>query len=335
MTDVATADPSGQADGVLLLPLDQPEPLASGWAPLDDRGLIAASGDDAVAFLQGQLTQDMARVQAGLPLLAAHCTAKGRVASLLHALPAGDTLLLDLPGPLEAAALRRLRLYVLRAKVVLSPAAAHWSRIGLHGADTPGWLAQAGLPCPVAGEPVAVADDLRVAAWPGSRWIVYGPQGGLQALAVRLAAEGAPDRTGWLRAGLRAGLPEVLPETTELFIPQMLNLDQLDAISFRKGCYTGQEVVARAHYLGRVKRRLQAWRWTGPGEPAPGARLTLPAAPEGADRAVSAAAASTPADPTEGGSVAEVVLACTTGPGQGELLAVVRAPEPAAGTTPA
>ncbi|MBS0395069.1 MAG: folate-binding protein YgfZ [Proteobacteria bacterium] len=195
-----------------------PDPIPS--SPPAHRRLVVA-GRDAAAFLQGQLTQDVAAAGAGTALLAALLTAQGRVIATPWLLAEGDTLALVLPSALAEPVRAHLARYVLRAKLTLELA------------------------------------DLDAAA------------------RARLAAQvgAGPDHPGWPAALIAAGIPEVCAAGRELWVPQMLNLDLLGAISFKKGCYTGQEIVARTQHLGRIKRRMFRYAIGGAGVPLAGEAL--------------------------------------------------------------
>ena len=287
MTDAAVLPPHEHTETPLLLALADAPPLVSspaGWADLDDRGLLHVTGADAEAFLQGQLTQDLARVRSGHVLPAAHCTPKGRVSTLFRVWPASDGFLLDCPAELQAAAARRLRLYVLRAKVVITECAPAWCRTAVYGAEAPQWLAALGLTVPAPGDAPGAAAPHAVLALTGQRWLVLSTatEGAALRTALQACSHGGPGAQ-WPLACLRAGDPEVLSGSADAFIPQMLNLDQLDGISFRKGCYTGQEIVARSHYLGKVKRRMQHVAYLGSAPPQPGQMVAVGPARYAAD----------------------------------------------------
>src|SRR5580700_9385421 len=200
---------------------------------LQDLGALQFSGPEARNFLQGQVSNDLTRLAPGAILRAGLHSPQGRVLALLWlaALASGDVLAL-LPRELVPDMAAHLRRYLLRAKVELSDASAHYRVFGIDTADA-------------------------AQAWPeaylferGRRLLIQG--------ASELAPAGEPmSREQWRALDIAAAIPQVYAPTSGLFVSQMLNLDCIDAISFRKGCYTGQEVIARAHYRGRVKRRLQ------------------------------------------------------------------------------
>jgi folate-binding protein YgfZ len=196
-------------------------------------GVLAIRGADAARFLQGQLSTDTEKLAPGASTLAGLHNAQGRVVALLALVrPAPEEFLAALPWELIAPVAQRLGKYVFRAKV----------RIG-DESDAMRVLGAAAGTDPAAGVGIA---------WGGRRLLLV-PRG-----TERIDPDSS--LAAWERADVEAGLPQVFSATSESFVAQMLNLDLLGAIAFDKGCYTGQEVIARAHYRGRVKRRMQLWR---------------------------------------------------------------------------
>ncbi|MDX9741541.1 MAG: folate-binding protein [Gammaproteobacteria bacterium] len=250
--------------------------------PLDGFGLIAAAGADAASFLQGQLTCDMRLVDEARSLPGGYCTPKGRLLALPWILRRDDRYLLQLPASLLASTLTRLSRYVLRAQVTLE--VAPLAMLGLSGPEAPAILEAAGIPFAAGTGGVSHHGEHTVVRIPGPqpRFMLLAPAAALIALWPRLTAGARPaGAPAWDLLDVLTGLPRVLPETLEEFIPQALNLDLLGGIAFDKGCYTGQEIVARVHYRGTVKRRC--YLAAGPGEPpAPGTPVH---GPESADQA--------------------------------------------------
>ena len=203
---------------------------------LDDLRIVAITGSDRALFLQGQLTQDVAAAHADATVLAGWADAKGRLlfAGYLFSTrtPGEDALALLVPAELADTLLKRLRMYVLRAQ----------AQVSLLDLPIVGLL---GTPVPAAsGQAVRIQGE-------DGRQLLLGPA----ADAARSSAAASP-RSDWQLADIRAGIPTIAATTTGEFVPQMVNLDLLGGISFTKGCYTGQEIVARMKYLGRVKRRM-------------------------------------------------------------------------------
>lgn len=239
---------------------------------------LAVTGPDARSFLQSQLSSDLAEVTATHGQLSGWHDPKGRTLAFLRVLPAPDGFLLVMNAGLLEAVAKRMRMYVLRAKVTLAPAPA------VCGVPDPGDAPQgviAGLPMMPEPLSAACAAGVSLLRLPGrAGWLVVGEP-------ARVGADpDAAAEAAWARAEIEAGLPEVYPETSGEFVAQMLNLDRLGGISFTKGCYPGQEIVARAHHLGRVKRRARGFQAAAP-PPPPGTSLldsagtVLRAAPAG------------------------------------------------------
>jgi folate-binding protein YgfZ len=211
--------------------------MHSGWRLVTDLGLgvLRARGADASSFLQGQLSNDTSLLRSGQLQLSGYHSPQGRAIALLHLTPlAADDLLAILPLELVAAVVTRLSRYVLRAKVRITDDSAQWQLLGFRGAAPQ--LSGAALSLPYGS----------------ARHLVMVPH-------ADAAAHDAPDgtRDDWVACDIAAGLPQVYLATSEAFVAQMLNLDLTDGISLDKGCYTGQEIIARAHYRGQVKRRMQ------------------------------------------------------------------------------
>lgn len=247
-------------------------------------GIIRVSGPDARAFLQSQLSNDVLGL-GDASQLSAYCTAQGRMIALFRVVPREGELYLLLPHELLEPVLKRLRMYVLRAKVTLSDA-DNWAVLGLSGPQSAPLLRRAQLPAPAAPQAVT-ANDTTVLAISGlaPRYLLLGPQATIRALSAQLPAAALVGSSAWSWLDIRAGLPTIGAATTEAFVPQMANLDLLGGINFRKGCYPGQEIVARTHYLGRLKQRLyRASLPAGHALPPPGTTLSatnLPGQPAG------------------------------------------------------
>ncbi len=243
--------------------------------PLTQLGLIEARGADASAFLQGQLSNDVRKVGASQAQLSSYNTPKGRMLAVLHVLRDGDAFLLELHRSLLETTLKRLRMYVLRSKVTLAEAADR-ALLGVAGPGAATRLAALDLAVPVLPLGCAWTDGVGVMRRLGDapRYSVLAPAARLAQLQQRLAATaGAED--DWKRLDIEAGVPTVYPETQDHFVAQMCNLDALGGISFDKGCYTGQEIIARVHYRGAVKRHMSRVLTPQAGV-APGSSFALP-----------------------------------------------------------
>jgi len=249
---------------------------------LDSLGVLRASGADVVPFLQGQLSNDLERLAPERSLLAGYHNAQGRVIALLRLVQAAPgEVLAVLPRELAAAVASRLAKFILRAKVKVADESAAWQIAGIIApaeSASPATPPAGALPHSLHGVArFGGSIAVRVAAEPG-RWLLLSPVGAVSqphtpAALSELAP--APPAT-WERLSVAAGEPEVYAVTSEQFVAQMLNLDVLGAIAFDKGCYTGQEIIARAHYRGRVKRRMQRFLTDAPTALEPGGSSVLP-----------------------------------------------------------
>ena len=221
---------------------------ADGALPLPDWGLMLAQGTEAAAFLNGQLTQEMLHLGDDRARLAGYCSPKGRLLTTFIAWQmAPDTIALACSADLLPATLKRLSMYVLRAKCKLGDGSAAWPLYGLAGPSADALLRGALPAGDWARGSLGPAQVLRLPAAQGvSRYLWAG-------------AEAPPlpplhtDVWRWLE--VQSGVPRIVAATADQFVPQMLNLELLGGVDFKKGCYPGQEVVARSQYRGTIKRR--------------------------------------------------------------------------------
>ncbi len=237
-------------------------PLVSGDCLLTDLswlGIIEVSGEDKQTFLQGQLTNDINSVKQNTSQLSGLCTPKGRLRALFRIFSAHDKLYLQLPKPLLEETLKRLKMFVMMSQVELSNVSDSLIRIGLYGTQAEHCLQQYGLTLPDEVDAVSESKDIQIIRLAGeqARFECLGEDHKIQALWQALQDHAQLINTSqWRLLDIQAGIPNVFSPSKEAFIPQMLNLQALDAINFKKGCYTGQEVVARMQYLGKLKRRM-------------------------------------------------------------------------------
>ena len=245
--------------------------------PLPFLGALRVTGPDALSFLQGQLTSDVRLLADGRTQLAALNTPQGRVVALLRLRLVDGTVYALMPSELLEPVSALLRRFVLRSKVQLQVAMelqVGWAGTGAvpptTGAGDRG-RAHSTSPMPNAAAPSAVTFDYA----PGRRVFAAAadPWRSITGSDPLPAHPGV--RNQWLALDIADGLPQVFAATSGAFVPQMLNLDLLDAISFTKGCYTGQEIVARTQHLGRIKRRLLGYRLPPGPVPSPLAGLFL------------------------------------------------------------
>jgi tRNA-modifying protein YgfZ len=237
--------------------LEAREPADDFVADLPDLAVLRVGGKDAVDFLGGQLTSDVRALLPGQSQLAAWCTPKGRVIVVCRVLCLADQHLLVLPDDLAEDTLTRLKRYVLRSRVEVSDDRARWVAIGCVGPGLGAVLRErlGALPERPGGL-IEVAGLVVVAlAGYGPRYLVLGaaePVGALREAAVP-ALGSAP---AWRVLEILSGVPVIHRATSETYLPQMLNLEALGGLSFQKGCYPGQEVIARLQYRGEIKRRM-------------------------------------------------------------------------------
>jgi tRNA-modifying protein YgfZ len=272
------------------------------FSPLSHEGILAVRGSDAGKFLQGQLTCNINYLSLEHASLGARCMVKGRMQSSFRILPEGNGYLLAMASELLEPQLADLKKYAVFSKATLTDESAAWARFGLQSGDTA--LQALGLDLPPAAGSTARHDGLIAISVSADRAELWVPAAQADSVRQQLAAalpQGSLN--DWLLGQVRAGIGQVMGPTRELFIPQMINLQAVDGVSFKKGCYTGQEIVARMQYLGKLKRRQYRLALEQKDIPVPGTEIF---------------------SPTHGSSVGEVVLAASTGQGC-ELLAVLSA----------
>jgi folate-binding protein YgfZ len=291
------------------------------WIDLPDEGVLAARGPDARKFLNGQLSQQLLSLGAGETALAGLHNPQGRTLALLRIVADGpQDLLCVLPRSLLEGVLLQLRTYLLRSQVVLTDETPLWRVQGRWPA--PG-AAAAEAPTPLHWQHTSDGRQMRLerrdTATESSTADLASKDTSLErGLERALGSAQAAWRADWQRADIAAGVPRIHPATQGEFVAQMLNLDVLGGISFNKGCYTGQEVIARAHFRGRVKRRLQRFAVAAISE----ASSVGAAASTAADTTLVPGARVTLAD----GRDAVVVDRAAAHEGQVEFLAVARYP---------
>jgi folate-binding protein YgfZ len=203
-------------------------------ARLNRYGVLTVTGADARAFLHAQLTNDIANLPPDRAALAGWCTAKGRLLATMLVIPSADGFLLQLARDLDHAVAKRLSMFVLRSKVKVADETEAWAQYGVWDADLP-----------VSG---VAWDEGTVTVGLGERRFLK--------LGKNLSQSCAQSEERWTLLEIRAGRPWISAATQDQFVPQMVNLETIGGIDFQKGCYPGQEIVARAQYRGQVKRRM-------------------------------------------------------------------------------
>ncbi|MGC6371549.1 YgfZ/GcvT domain-containing protein [Pseudomonas sp. K2I15] len=245
------------------------------FCPLSHEGVLAVRGSDAAKFLQGQLTCNLNYLSDTQASLGARCTQKGRMQSSFRILLQGDGVLLAMATELLEPQLADLKKYAVFSKSKLTDESAAWVRFGVSQADQV--LASLGLELPAETDSMARSDELIAIRVSPGRAELWAPATQAETLRSQLAAQlQEGDLNQWLLGQIRAGIGQVMPQTRELFIPQMLNLQAVGGVSFKKGCYTGQEIVARMQYLGKLKRRLYRLSLNASELPEPGTQLFSP-----------------------------------------------------------
>jgi len=235
---------------------DTPTALPHGAVRLLDWGVIRAQGAEAAKFLHGQLTQDVEHLQEGEVKLAGYCSVKGRlIASFVMWRHGPEEVLLACSADLLPAVLKRLTMFVMRAKCKLSDASADLPLWGLAGpaaaqAATDGELLRL-ADAVVAGEPVARA------LWVGTA----------EASTPAPSPTGILDIEAWRWLEVHSGVARIVAATAEQFVPQMVNLELVGGVNFQKGCFPGQEIVARSQYRGTLKRRAYVLNGAEPLQP--------------------------------------------------------------------
>lgn len=274
--------------------------LAAGAvALLPGQAILAASGDDVVRFLHSQTTNDVEHQAPGEARWHGYCSPKGRLLATMLAWRDGDSMHLALPDAIAEPVRKRLTMFVLRAKVRFANETGSLAVLGLCGARVPAALSSIGLDAP---QPMAVSrgaegtvvglETISIDAAGSSkspessvstqadaslrRWLLIVPVSALESVWNALSRSLAPvDSVAWRWTVVRAAIAPIVGATSEQFVPQMVNFEATGGVSFTKGCYPGQEVVARSHYLGKLKRRTFLGRLPpGSPEPPPGADVT-------------------------------------------------------------
>ena len=226
-------------------------------ADLSQLGVIALRGEDTATFLQGQLTNDVRTLHADSAQWSGYCSPKGRLLGNFLMWRQGEDYCLQLSGDILPGVLRRLSMFILRAKVTARDASDESVRLVVAGRQALAAVTAALGAVPdapmrsvagEAGQVIRVGDDKFVLSIPPERAAAV-----WQVLRESATPVGAPV-WDWLR--LNAGIPMIVAATQEQFVPQMVNLEVIGGVSFQKGCYPGQEIVARSQYLGKLKRRM-------------------------------------------------------------------------------
>jgi tRNA-modifying protein YgfZ len=241
----AVAECAAARDGLVLTDL-------SNWA------LIGFAGEEAQTFLHGQVTNDLRGLRQEAAVFAGYCSPKGRLLANFLAFRHADDILFMLPAALREPVQKRLTMFIMRSKVKARDASAEWVRLGLSGPGANALLAETlGTTLPAAIMACGHSDSAFAIRLGDERFDVLVRPEAAAAIWGRLATQARPvGQAAWDGLMVRAGIPVILPATQDQFVPQMANMDVLHGISFTKGCYPGQEIVARTAYLGKLKKRM-------------------------------------------------------------------------------
>ena len=213
------------------------------YIDLSSLSLLRIQGEDAESFLQGQLSNDISRLEPARAQLHAWCNPKGRALAILRIMRSANGFWALLPAELTTSFTKRLRMFVMRAKVTIETASDYRS-LGLVGVTS-----AAIRNFNESGCAVYVVDEAR------SRYLLIGDHDSVARITGKSGPSVLPDGY-WRALDILSGIPQVYSTTAEAFIPQNINLELIDGVSFKKGCYPGQEIVARLKYLGKSKKRL-------------------------------------------------------------------------------
>ncbi len=252
-----------------------------GICDLSHYSLIRVSGEDAGSFLQAQLTNDVLALDVGVAQLNGWCSPKGRLLAVFTLWRASDAYYLMLPQPLQAGILKRLGMFVLRSKVAIEDASTLTIRLGLiSGSSSELTDILPDAPTPVPGTVLTTARGTVVRLSPSRTVVVANPLDAEQMWGELLSQRSRLTANAWDLASIQDGVIEVLPETQDAYVPQMANFELAGGVSFKKGCYPGQEIVARTQYRGILKRRMARVRIASETTLAPGTQIYSPLFPE-------------------------------------------------------
>ena len=226
-------------------------------APLPELGVVCVSGADAVPFLQSQLTNDVSRLALGKVQLSGYCTPKGRLLATFHQWRTDEGVFMRMPREIIGSVVKRLSMFVLRAKAKVTDVSDAWATYALLGEGTD-VLHGAGLSAPDAPwtsttDRTVRVDRLLPTPDGVARYLLTSPRESQLPLHEDVARVSS---SRWWSSEIDAAVPTIFAATQEKFVPQMINLEVLGGVDFKKGCYPGQEIVARSQYLGKLRRRM-------------------------------------------------------------------------------
>ena len=226
-------------------------------APLTHLGLIGCTGNDAKSFLQNQLTSNVNELNDDAAQYSSWCSPKGRMLANFVLYRRHTDYLVLLSADLQEFIQTRLQVYILRSQVKISDCSSEHEIIGLSGPQAQAALQGAELPIPPA--PMSSSDfaNGKVIRLDEARYLIVAERNAASTLWEAISTQAHPvGTTVWQWLDIHAGIPWIVEATKEAFVPQMVHFDKIGGVSFRKGCYPGQEVIARTRHLGKVKRHL-------------------------------------------------------------------------------
>jgi tRNA-modifying protein YgfZ len=224
---------------------------------LDDVGLISFTGEDAASFLQGQLTSDVNGLAPGHTQYSGYCIPKGRLIATFLIWRREGEILLQLPAELRVSVQSRLSKYVMRSRVKVADASDQYVPFGVAGTEAEETVRALVGQTPDAMHAVVTSNEVAVTRLPIERYLILAVRERADALRPALANHAAhADPEDWAALDVDAGVAVITAKTQEKYVPQMVNLDLIGGVSYSKGCYPGQEIVARTHYLGQQKQRM-------------------------------------------------------------------------------
>lgn len=253
-------------------------------ATLANSAIIKIEGADAQTFLHNQFTNDLRAVNERTSQLSSYCSPKGRILALFRIFKQGDSYFMVMPAATAAPAIKRLRMFVLMSKVTITDLSGEMAHLGFSGAESAERLQRLLGEMPDSVDGVRHHDGITVIRTPGPlpRFDLFGPRERIAALQQQLAAAAASAGDDeWELLDIHAAIPAIHPQNIEAFVPQMVNLQAINGLSFKKGCYPGQEIVARMQYLGKLKRRMYLAHTECGTPPAPATAIIAPASGEG------------------------------------------------------
>ena len=231
--------------------------MSAYFCELASTGLIAFQGADARAFLHAQLTSDVAGLAPPQTQYSGYCSPKGRLLATLLLWPRRDDILLQLPASLREGIQGRLSKYILRSRVTAADASGHNTLFGIAGAEARAAVLELIGDVPDAMHAIVSREGVCVTRLPVDRYLVVATADHADTLRAQLSMRlAAQPEISWSTLDVEAGIPVITRETQDEYVPQMVNLDLIGGVSYSKGCYPGQEIVARMHYLGRLKQRM-------------------------------------------------------------------------------